>query len=104
MTREVVFSPEALGDLFSLYDYIAASSGAGRAQGYTDRIVAHCLGLVTFPERGTRREDLRPGLRITTYRRRVTVAFHIGPTTVTIDRILYGGRDLPDVFRDDADE
>jgi hypothetical protein len=58
-----------------------------RAQNYTDRIIAR-LGLVTFPERGTRRDDLRPGLRITTWRRRVTIAFHITPTTVIIDRIL----------------
>ena len=101
MDREVVFAPEALGDLRMLYDVIALDAGAGRAQNYTDRIIAHCLGLVTFPESGTRRDDLRPGLRITTWRRRVTIAFHITDTTVAIDRILYGGRDLAAVFEDD---
>ena len=98
MSREVVFAPEALGDLRTLYDDIALDAGTGRAQSYTDRIIAHCLGLVTFPERGTRRDDLRPGLRITTWRRRVTIAFHITDTAVTIDRILYGGRDLTAIF------
>jgi toxin ParE1/3/4 len=98
VTREVTFAPEALADLYKLYDDIALDGGAGRAQSYTDRIMAHCLGLVMFPERGTRRDDLRPGLRITTYRRRVTIAFHITVTTVTIDRILYGGRDLTVIF------
>ena len=98
MSREVVFAPEALGDLRKLYNDIALDAGTGRAQTYTDRIIAHCLGLVTFPERGTRRDDLRPGPRITTWRRRVTIAFHITDTAVTIDRILYGGRDLTAIF------
>jgi toxin ParE1/3/4 len=102
VNREVVFAPEALGDLQQLYDHIALDAGAGRAQSYTDRISAHCLDLVTFPERGTRRDDLRPGLRTTTYRRRVTIAYHISTTMVTIDRILYGGRDLKSIF-DDGD-
>lgn len=101
MTREVIFAPEALEDILQLYDYIAADSGADRAKSYTDRIVAQCLGLLTFPERGTRRDDLRLGLRTTTYRRRVTIAFHITETTVVIDRVLYGGRDLGPLFEDE---
>jgi hypothetical protein len=40
---------------------------------------------VTFLERGTLRDDLRPGLRITTLRRRVTIAFHI--TDMTVDPV-----------------
>ena len=35
------------------------------------------------------------------FERRVTIAFHVEPGTVTIDRILYGGRDLQ---RNVADE
>jgi len=98
VAHEVVFAPEALSDLRELYDYVAVRSGTGRASGFTDRIITHCLGLATFPERGTRRDDLRPGLRITTWRRRVTIAFHITPDVVVIDRILYGGRDLKPQF------
>ncbi|MGA9867010.1 MAG: type II toxin-antitoxin system RelE/ParE family toxin [Acetobacteraceae bacterium] len=98
MTREVIFAPEALADLFEIYDYIATDSSAERARDYTDRIVATCRELVTFPERGTPRDDLRPGLRTTTYRRRVTIAFHVTAMQVAIDRILYGGRNLPALF------
>ena len=104
MTREVVFAPEAQADLFQIYDYIAVHGGAERARNYTDRILAHCLGLVTFPERGTIRDDLRPGLRTTTFRRRVTIAFHITTTSITIDRVLYGGRNLAALFADDGEE
>ncbi|HVA25182.1 MAG TPA: type II toxin-antitoxin system RelE/ParE family toxin [Chloroflexota bacterium] len=101
MTHEVLFAPEAQQDLLQLYDYIAADSSAERAHGYTDRLVALCLNLGTLPERGTRRDDLRPGLRTTTFRRRVTIAFHITATTVTIDRVLYGGRDMKPLFDDE---
>jgi toxin ParE1/3/4 len=87
-----VLGEEGLTDVVELYDYIAADSGSERARNYTDRIVATCRNLVTFPERGTRRDDLRPGLRTTTYRRRVTIAFHVTATQVVIDRILCGGR------------
>ena len=103
MGREVIFAPEALADLFDLYDHIAADSSAERARSYTDRIVVTCRNLATFPERGTRRDDLRPGLRTTTYRRRVTIAFHITATQVVIDRIAYGGRDLLALLKEGND-
>jgi toxin ParE1/3/4 len=56
------------------------------------------------PERGRRRDDLRPGLRTTAFRRRVTIAFHITEMTVTIDRVFYGGRDLKPLFDDENAE
>jgi plasmid stabilization system protein ParE len=94
VAREVTFVPEALTNLFELYYYIASASSAERARDYTDRIVATSRKLVTFPERGTSRDDLRPGLRTTTWRRRVVIAYHITAARVVIDRIFYGGRDL----------
>lgn len=94
MGHKVIFSPEATDDLINLYDYIAERSGALRAIGYITRIEAHCGGFEASPERGTRRDDLRPGLRIVGFERRVTIAFHTTPGTVFIDRILYGGRDM----------
>lgn len=96
--REVVFSPEALGDLLSLYDYIAADSGPARAIAYIGRIEGYCARFDLAAQRGTRRDDIRPGLRLVGFERRVTIAFHVGPTKVTIDRILYGGRQVEDAF------
>jgi len=59
------------------------------------------LRLTSIGERGTKRDDIRPGLRIIGFERRVTIAFHIAPGMVTIDRILYGGRDLYRAFGED---
>jgi toxin ParE1/3/4 len=96
--REVILSPEAVGDLISLYDYIAADSGPARAVAYIGRINDYCARFDFAAERGTRRDDIRPGLRIVGFERRVTIAFHVDPATVTIDRILYGGREVEDAF------
>src|ERR1051326_6309833 len=50
-------------------------------------------------ERGTRRDDLRPGLRVAGFERRITIAFHVDAETLVIDRILYGGRDIHRALR-----
>ena len=98
MTYEVVFAPEAQLDLLDLYDVIAENGDDERALAYVERIQAACLRLAVFPERGTRRDDIRPGLRVIGFERRVVIAFHVGTERVTIDRVLYGGRDLGTVF------
>jgi len=97
--RKVVFSPEARADLFALYDYIAEQSSPMRAMGYIERIESYCLDFDLGGERGTRRDDIRPGLRIVGFERRVTIAFHLDHRTVTIDRIFYAGRDVERVMR-----
>ena len=61
------------------------------------------LGLGTMPNRGTERSDLRPGLRIMGFRRRVTIAFRVKGDSVSILRILYGGRNVELAFPQDDD-
>jgi toxin ParE1/3/4 len=51
------------------------------------------MRLAIFPERGTLRDDLRPGLRVIGFERRIAVAFHVQGGKVTILRVLYAGRD-----------
>jgi toxin ParE1/3/4 len=99
VTHRVRFAPAANQDLSELYDFIARHSGPARALGYIERIERYCLGFETAPERGTKRDYLRPGLRTVGFERRVLIAFHIDDGTVTIDRILYGGRDLTRALR-----
>jgi toxin ParE1/3/4 len=96
---EVSFRPQAEADLFDLYRYIARESGTAVAGAYIDRIETACLALETFPERGTRRDDLRPGLRTMGFERRATVVFQVMEREVIIVRIFYGGRDYERVLR-----
>ncbi|MBW8728781.1 MAG: type II toxin-antitoxin system RelE/ParE family toxin [Inquilinus limosus] len=93
MKYQVRFRPRAEADLFDLYRYIASASGRAAALGYIDRIEAACLSLETFPERGARRDDIRPGLRVMGFERRAVIVFQISDDEVVIARVLYGGRD-----------
>ena len=94
MAFRVRFREAAQTDLINLYTYIAKKSGRTRAGAYIDRIEAACKHLAHFPERGNRRDDIRPGLRVIGFERRVSILFQVDAEGVEIGRILYGGRDL----------
>ena len=74
---EVFFAPEAQDDLQAIYDWIADATSPDTAMSYIERIEAHCLSLKHQAERGHRRDDIRPGLRIFGFERRVTIAFMV---------------------------
>lgn len=103
--ERVQFAPEALDRLDAIEDYIAHAGSPTVAVRYVDAIVAYRESLTTFPERGTRRDDLLPGLRITNYRRNAVIAFMVDPNaeTVTILGVFYGGRDYEAALQDDAE-
>ena len=90
---EVSFRPRAEADLFDLYQYLARQAGRAIAGRYVHRIEAACMALERLPERGTRRDDIRPGLRVMGFERRATIVFQIMGNEVVIVRIFYGGRD-----------
>ncbi len=94
MAHKVTFRPRAEADLFALYRYIADQSGTVRAGAYISRIEAACMALATFPKRGTRRDDILPGLRTIGFERRVTIAFRVLDDVVEIVAIAYAGRDF----------
>lgn len=100
VAHEVLFHPVAAADLDAIDDYIARDSPAN-AIAFVRRIRACCEGLATMPERGTRRDDLAPGVRTAGFERRVTIVFRIEGETVLILRILYGGRDVEALVRED---
>ena len=89
----VVFAPQAQGQLLDLSAYITEAASASVAERFTDAIITYCEGLRTFPERGMRRDDIRPGLRVTNYRGSTIIAFAVDATQVTIVGIYYGGLD-----------
>lgn len=94
MNHTVRFMPQALDALERIYLYIEERSGRDRAMDFTMAIHAHCMRLQIFPLRGVRRDDIRPNLRISIFRRKVTIAYHLDDEVVFIDDVLYGGRDI----------
>jgi toxin ParE1/3/4 len=103
MARRVVFRPAAERDLAALYAYLRdVSDSPNVAIGYVRRIRGFCEGLEPFPERGVARDDIRHGLRLVHFEKRVVVAFTITPSLVRIGRIFYGGRDYAALLGTDS--
>lgn len=61
-----------------------------------DRFISELLdyldGFIIFPERGNRRDDIRPGLRITHFRHRTVIAFAVDDEQILIAGIYHGGQ------------
>jgi toxin ParE1/3/4 len=104
MSVTVVFTPEAEAQLAELYRYIAVAASPEVAARYTDSIVTYCESLRTFPRRGIKRDDIRPGLRITNYRKRVVIAFDVDSDHVTIIGAFYGGQDYETALQEDEED
>lgn len=98
-TYRVVFRPMAEDDLLGLYDYIPEQAGRKIAGDYIARIEAACMSLRNAPLRGTRRDDIKPGLRVIGFERRAAIVFRVARSEVMVVRIFYGGRDYERVLR-----
>lgn len=96
--RIVVFAPEARDDLFRIHDWIESSSSPAVALSFVERLEAHCLSFDLAAERGTRRDDIRPGLRVAGFERTLTLAFSVDDDTVTFLRVFYAGKNWQSVF------
>ena len=102
MNYRVVFAPEAEEQLAALYHYIAAESSPDIAARYIEAILSYCESLTTFPHRGIRRHDVRPGLRVTNYKKRTVIAFDVDAEQISILGVFYGGQDYATILRDDS--
>ena len=98
----VIFMPRAERQLERLYRYIADDSGEARAERYVAKIVTACEALSTFPERGTKRGDVRENLRTIGFAKSATIAFsvNVATETVAIHGVFYGGQDFEQTLRE----
>ena len=96
MTYTVVFSAAAETDLFAIYDYIAERAGHAIALRFVESIELYCRGFKDTPERGTRRDELLPGLRTVGFHRRATILFEVDRDAhmVVVHGVYYAGRSL----------
>lgn len=98
--RNVALSPEALDDLEGLDLWIAEASSVEVAATYVGRVKSYLAGLDLASERGAKRDDVSPGLRIVRFDRRLTIAFSVGEKEVTILRVFRAGEDWGSAFRE----
>jgi toxin ParE1/3/4 len=103
MRYSVRYASRAEEQLDSLAIYIEQRSSEQIAVGFVNGIVDYCESLAGFPLRGIRRDDVRPGLRITNYRKRVVIAFDVDGRFVNILGIFYGGQNYEVLLEEEAD-
>jgi plasmid stabilization system protein ParE len=92
----VGYAPEAEDQLLDLFEFIAKASGnAFVAAQFVEAITRFCDGFERFSHRGERRDDIRPGLRITNYDGRTIIAFTVDDDAERVDilGVFYGGQD-----------
>ncbi len=77
---------------------------SGIALQYTSAIIEHCEKLHAFPHRGTPRDDIRPGLRVTHYKRRTVIVYAVEHQQVFILGVFYGGRDYEGALQTDPED
>ena len=104
MTYRVEFAPEVEEQIATLYHYIATEAAPAVAASFTEAVLTHCEELATFPERGIKRDDIRPGLRVTNYKKRTCIAFFLEGDTVLIVGMFHGGQDYAAILGDDPDD
>jgi toxin ParE1/3/4 len=88
------YASRATSQLQDLFDYIVQASGEERADAFVGALVDYCDRLPVSPYRGTKRDDIREGLRIVGFRRRVTIAFSVSDGATTVLGIFYGGQNV----------
>lgn len=104
MKCRVIFSPEAEDQLAELFRYIAQAASPGIAERYINAVITYCESLDTFPLRGARRDDIRPGLRVTNFKGRTVIAFDVDAQQVSVIGVFYGGQDYETALQEDLDE
>jgi toxin ParE1/3/4 len=104
--HRVVFTPRAERQFQELYSFIAENGSETRAEAFVGAIIADCLSLATFPERGTKRDDIRPNLRVKGFKRRVSIAFSVDAESgmVVIHGVFYGGQDFETLLGDTTND
>lgn len=98
MALEVELAPRALEDLQSIVLYVAERADFATAEAYAGRIRVACMRLADFPDRGTPRDDLIPGLRTISFERKAVIAYRTEANAVVILRILHHGRESGRAF------
>ena len=92
----LIFAPLAVADLEEIGDYIALDNPP-RALSFIRELRAQCRKILDNPLAFPAREDLAPGLRVLPYGQYL-IFYRPMDTTVRIERILHGARDVGTQF------
>ncbi|MCA9806014.1 MAG: type II toxin-antitoxin system RelE/ParE family toxin [Cyanobacteria bacterium HKST-UBA02] len=92
MTR-IRFTPQADRDFIEIYQYIAGDN-IDAADQHHKRLRRRCLDLVDQPRSGTKRDEVKPGLRSVTEGDYVIFYRIEGRDNIAVLRVVHAKRDL----------
>ena len=105
MTGRINYTPEAQQQLNELDDWITRAASAEVARRFVSAILDHIDGILLFPLAGRARDDVRPGMRTTTFKKKTLVAYVLDDSSdeavVNILGVFHGGRDWEALFTED---
>ena len=106
VTGRINYTPEAERQLNELDDWITNAASADIARRFVSAILDHIDGILLFPLAGRARDDVRPGMRTSTFRKRTLVAYEVdesaGELVVNILGVFHGGQDWESALREDG--
>lgn len=105
MTGRINYTPEAQQQLNALDDWITEKGSRDIAQRFVSAILDCIDGILVFPLAGRARDDVRPGMRTTTFKKRTLIAYEVdessGDLVVNILGVFHGGQDWEAALRDE---
>ena len=108
MTGRINYSPEAQQHLNELDDWITKAASAEIPQRFVSAILDHVDGILVFPLAGRARDDVRPGMRTTTFKKKTLVAYEVDESSdelvVNVFGVFHGGQDWEAALSEDEAE
>ncbi len=97
MTGRIHFTPEAQRQLHQLDEWIANRATPETARQFVAAILDHIDGILVFPFAGRARDDVRPGMKTTTFKKRTLIAYKVDEASdelvVNVLGVFHGGQD-----------
>ena len=97
MTGRINFTPEAERQLNELDEWITKAASADTARAFVSAVLDHIDGIAVFPHAGRARDDVRPGMRTSVFKRRTVVAYEVDESSdeavLNILGVFHGGQD-----------
>ena len=90
----VELRPAAARQLEAIEARIAGEATDDIAQRFVGAVLDRCLALETYPDRGTPRDDIRPGIRTLVFKRNVVIAYVVEAGEIAVLGIGWRGQDL----------
>lgn len=107
MTGRIHYTPEASRQLNELDEWITAKASADVAQRFVSAILDHIDGILLLPLAGRAHDDVRPGMRTTTYMKRTLVAYEVDESSdelvVNVLGVFHGGKNWEAVLSANED-